>query len=271
MPTVLYRPNAVGTYAECGKGSGGSSKLDCIDDVVHDGAGSCIYGLNHVAFWHETFNFANPTESGLITNVKLTTVCAAPWNTGTGQASKGVIYTPGRSIVYGAHHDLPADWTAFEDNWATNPWTGVAWTWADLNALEIGVALRGNSSATYSGWCTQIFVEITYDRYPYTPGIPSGPGSGSTGASIGFSTSAVDPDGDNVLIVVNWGDSVESNTGWIASSQSATLYHSWANPGTYLVKAYAIDPYGASSGWSGTATIVIRTPGSRAQIIGLTW
>jgi hypothetical protein len=158
--TITFSPNAVGSYSECGKGSGGATKLECVQ--TNDGATTAIYGLNAANWKHETFNFANPTpDQGRIDSVKLYTVCSG---IGIGAVySKGAIFTSGQTLQYGAQHTLENSvWTLYEDIWTTDPWTDVGWTWADLNTLEIGVALKGNS--TRSAWCTQICGAIEFTR-----------------------------------------------------------------------------------------------------------
>lgn len=157
---ITVSPDEVGSYSECGKGTGGASKLECVQ--TNDGSTTCIYGLSSLVWVHETFHFSNPGSIGRINNIKLYTVCAG---IGIGTVySRGAIFTAGQPLVYGAIRTLTTDWTLYEDAWATNPWTGVDWARADLNALEIGVALKGNDS--HSGWCTQIYAVINVTR-PY--------------------------------------------------------------------------------------------------------
>jgi hypothetical protein len=47
-------------------------------------------------------------------------------------------------------------------NWThnVNPITSVAWTWSEIDDLEVGVALIGEQKQ-YSN-CTQVYVEVIY-------------------------------------------------------------------------------------------------------------
>jgi hypothetical protein len=77
---------------------------------------------------------------------------------------------------------------------------------------------------------------------------------------LSYSTSATDPDGDQVKYTFDWGDGTTSETGFVNSGTSATRFHSWSSAGTYYVKAKATDTTGASSGWSGLKSVTITTP-----------
>jgi hypothetical protein len=89
---------------------------------------------------------------------------------------------------------------------------------------------------------------------PTTPSIPSGTSSGYTGTSYGYSTSATDPNGDQVKYTFDWGEGPQTTTGFYNSGATATASHSWSNEGTCYVKVKATDSKGASSGWSSSKT-----------------
>ena len=158
MTTVIYRPTGNGTYQECSKGTGGTYHWDCVDEAVPDGMTTVIYRLANT-YATDTFTWANPTETGSI--VKITVSHNAEYDGSSGVYSKAAIYTSGQTLQYGAERTLTTDWTQYDDDWTTNPWTSAAWTWADLNDLEFGVSLKGKT--THSAWCTQIFITIEYN------------------------------------------------------------------------------------------------------------
>jgi hypothetical protein len=110
---------------------------------------------------------------------------------------------------------------------------------------------------------------------PNAPAVPSGPASGGVGVTYSFSSSAVDPNGDNVAIRFAWGDGDTSDWSLLmASGDTATAGHAWADTGTYHVKAQAKNLNNAVSDWSGSSDIVIspgwyRTYGGPDDDIGL--
>jgi len=96
------------------------------------------------------------------------------------------------------------------------------------------------------------------DHFPIAPSQPSGPSTGSPNVIYEFSTSAVDPDGDNVSIMFEWGDgNKEPWCSWVPSGSTVTKSHSYSQPGEFYVRAKAVDPEGAWSPWSEEHRIVI--------------
>lgn len=85
---------------------------------------------------------------------------------------KIVIYT--HSTLYNGIEYSPPDtyWHFITEQWTNNPYTGSPWTIAELNALEIGVALLSTAVGpyTYGTWCTQIYTEVDYDPPVSSPG-----------------------------------------------------------------------------------------------------
>jgi hypothetical protein len=136
----------------------------------------------------------------------------------------------------------------------------------NLNSLEIGAWLAGLG---YSyAFCTSVLIQIRYNAPPNTPSTPSGSIKHAINKSQSYSTSATDPDGDNVKYRFNWNDGTpETETGFVASGQSASASHSWTAPGTYLVKAYTIDASGNASGWSSTLSVQVISPARSCYVI----
>jgi hypothetical protein len=107
------------------------------------------------------------------------------------------------------------------------------------------------------------FVFQTYgseeNNPPYTPNQPSGSTSGVVGESYFYTTSAIDPDDDDIQYGWDWdGDSiVDEYSNLIGSGNVDSRPHSWDYPGTYNVKVKAKDEHGALSGFSSSLSVVI--------------
>lgn len=82
---------------------------------------------------------------------------------------------------------------------------------------------------------------------PHAPLQPQGPAKGTTLSSLCYAASANDPEGGPVRFSFDWGDATSSETESAPSGTSVSSSHSWENPGTYYVRATAIDEQGSRS------------------------
>jgi hypothetical protein len=91
---------------------------------------------------------------------------------------------------------------------------------------------------------------------PTAPTI-NGPPSGNAGVQYTYGFCSEDPDGDNVTIIVNWGEGANDvNYGPFPSGVCGTATHTWSKKGTYVIKAKASDGQ-AESNW---ATLSVTMP-----------
>ena len=98
------------------------------------------------------------------------------------------------------------------------------------------------------------------------PEIPSldGPTSGKAGKQYIYELCSTDPDGDDVIYCIDFGDeSGEICIGPFSSGTCALINHTWAEEGTYSVKAKATDINGASSDY---ATLEVVMPVNKVSI-----
>ena len=71
-----------------------------------------------------------------------------------------------------------------------------------------------------------------------------GPNCGKPDISYNFTFNTIDPDGDDVRYIIDWGDNTSETTDYYASGKNVTLIHSWS-VGTFILTVYAQDVYGA--------------------------
>ena len=108
-----------------------------------------------------------------------------------------------------------------------------------------------NAANNESGYSNQVSYSIPAPNgAPATPATPTGASAALVNASIAFSTSTTDPNGDSLEYRYDWGGGVFSS--WGAASQS----HSWSTAGAYTVKAQARDRL-LESAWSAGKTVAI--------------
>ncbi|HEC82555.1 MAG TPA: DNRLRE domain-containing protein, partial [Thermoplasmatales archaeon] len=73
-----------------------------------------------------------------------------------------------------------------------------------------------------------------------------------------YTINAVDPNGENIYYLVDWGDG--TNSGWLGpyeSGENCIATHFWNNEGNYPVRAKTKDDYGLIGNWSETLTVNI--------------
>jgi len=91
---------------------------------------------------------------------------------------------------------------------------------------------------------------------PDTPAVPSGPSSGAVGVEYSFSSSATDPDGDDVAIRFDWGDGDTSDwSGWVRSGDTVAVNHTWSSSGSFNARAQARVPGSVATDWSTALTL----------------
>ena len=110
----------------------------------------------------------------------------------------------------------------------------------------IGAYSDDNENGVDAG-AAYIFESINYA--PSTPNI-TGTVNGNPGVEYTYTFNSVDPEGDNVYYYIIWDDGyVETWDGPHSSGQEVDISHTFANQGTYTIKAKARDIYGSESDW----------------------
>ena len=182
--------------------------------------------------------------------------------------TSGVKY---KSYTYSTStYDADGDNVQYNFDWKDGTTTWTDWissgttafashSWNTSGTYSITVRAKDIDGA-YSSWSMVLSVTII-NNAPNTPSTPSGPTSGYTYTTYAYTTSATDPDGDNLLYTFDWGDGTTSTTGWYASGATASASHYWKTAGTYYVKVRVQDTEGTLSGWSSSLAVTILSGG----------
>lgn len=114
-------------------------------------------------------------------------------------------------------------------------------------------------------------LEIPLTRPNEPPNTPtlSGTTAGFIGQQNEYNFSTTDPDNDNIVYFIDWGDG--TNTSWIgpfASGYEATASHKWNTSGTFQVKVKARDTYHEESPWSPVLLVQITPRFTQALVLG---
>ena len=133
-----------------------------------------------------------------------------------------------------------------------NPTSGFNFLeWTTTGGVSVPYPTNQGTYATVNSIGT---LKASFNRPPNVPNIPSGPASLTTGQSGTFSTSATDPDGDQVQYLFDWdangAHQYSTYTNLVPSGQSGSMSQVWNIAGTYVVKSQAYDEHGSPSVWS---------------------
>jgi len=116
-----------------------------------------------------------------------------------------------------------------------------------------------------SSWSEPFNITIVENEPPIPPTI-NGTVEGKPSVSLEYAFFSTDPDGNELYYYVDWGDGMDDTIGPFPSGTEEKLSHSWAS-GNYVIKAKAMDIYGAESDWT---TLEISIPRSRFTLNMLT-
>jgi hypothetical protein len=122
-------------------------------------------------------------------------------------------------------------------------------------------------------WGTWI-CELRFSNPPEKPTTPEGPDEWTQNVETNFSTSAIEPDGEQVYYKFDWGDGDFSD--WVGpynSGETGDASHTWEELGDFEIRAIAKDVNGVQSEWSEPAilSIVENEKPTKVVINGPNW
>lgn len=150
------RPNAAGDSAICTK-YGCTSNWECVDESVSDGDTTyCQCGYND-----KDLHNIDTSALGAGTTINKVTLHAVikRYNATYNHGYIGI--KSGSTESWSDLITLPESWTEETKEYATDPNTGLAWTVAAINALQIGYK-SGPDMSTSIIKCTQVYIEVDY-------------------------------------------------------------------------------------------------------------
>jgi len=134
---------------------GDSDYYLCVDEAVPDDATTRI-SFDLVGIGRAVFHFINPSMGGHINFITVNNRMRAA------SGANGYVTIYNGSSFSEQNPIEGVGWTDRSYTWNTNPWTGVDWTWADLNTLQIGATFHRWGSYNWQelSW-TQILIDYT--------------------------------------------------------------------------------------------------------------
>ena len=114
--------------------------------------------------------------------------------------------------------------------------------WGETGEYLVCFKLK-DSKGFETVWSDPIVFNIVEENPPSIPYI-EGPKSGKPGITLDYIFNAVDPDGDDLKFIIDWGDNSTYETEYTQSGENITVTHYWTARDTYLIKVKAEDVYG---------------------------
>jgi len=102
---------------------------------------------------------------------------------------------------------------------------------------------------------------IRNNTQPDAPAI-DGPTKGGAGAVLEYKLTTADAEDDGVYYIIDWDDNTTTEVGPFAIDEEGVVNHTYADAGTYLVKAKAKDFYGNESD---ATELSVKIPRTRAK------
>lgn len=158
MATEIIRPDAAGAETNITNQYPDSTfHYDKVDEAEPD-VDTTVYE-DGATYKRDLYSLANHvTGSGTINKITVYARCITSFE--PVQASLMICIRSNSTITEDAEKTCSLSWVTYSREWAVNPADSQAWEWADIDALQAGVALRTPDSADTS--CTQVYVEIDY-------------------------------------------------------------------------------------------------------------
>ena len=173
--TETLRPNApgdeIGPEVEQFPVSG--EHWDKVDEAITDG--DTTYVSTEWFDWQEDlYNIPDHSlGSGTINYVKVYAVAKREAHGGSPQSSL-YIHIKTNGVEYNGTQDtLTTSYLLYSYQWNTNPQTLAAWTWDEIDALQIGVGIRRPKSGRYTR-VTQLYAEVGYSTIKLSGDVPTG-------------------------------------------------------------------------------------------------
>ncbi len=151
---------------------------DKVADVTSDDDATYIETSSN-AWVEDLFNITDldtQTAGGTINYVRVYIVARATAN--STQTNAYVHIKTNGLEDNGPTENLTTSYVTYSNQWNVNPQTDSAWTWSEIDALQVGVGLRRPVVGEYAR-CTQVWAEVSFDAPPLT-------GSASTGDLFTF-------------------------------------------------------------------------------------
>lgn len=154
MATLTLRPNGAGFYTNLPSQNPAGAHWEQVDEAVADEYTSYVATTANTTLYRDSYALEDTAQSGTVNSVTVHHRTVVP-------------LTPGSILPFlrlsGTNQDgtevaCSTVWT--DRNEAIARPGGGGWSWADINSLEVGAGLKGNTIVP--SYLTQIYVVVDY-------------------------------------------------------------------------------------------------------------
>jgi hypothetical protein len=163
--SLILRPEANGSSTQLTR-SAENSNYKCVDETTANDDTDYVYANKKTSYNNDTYVMQNSSKTNIIESINIY-ARMRKYLSGFGiepsVTCKGKITLLIDGIYYdGSENTLTTSYVNYNYSWSTNPDTGLAWTWDDINNMQVGIALKGYELTTTHSRCTQLYIEVTY-------------------------------------------------------------------------------------------------------------
>ena len=263
MALAILRPNGAGALTQNAQSPGSGANWDKVAEAVHDSDATYIYSPFGQYLRYDLYELENMPAAISISKV---TICAYIRSGAPPQfCLYATQYIRTHNTNYGSGDFWPPqNYVLYTWVKTTNPFTGVAWTVAEVNALQAGFGLYYGNTPTTSTRCTQVYVEVTYDPI-ILPAVTTDPATAIGQMAATLNGPLNDDGGEACDCGFEWG--LTPAYGNATPTQSRTTGQTFSQTITgldphkaYHFRAFATNSAGTSYGADRTFTTLVAAP-----------
>jgi len=171
MAIETLRPNAAGDEENISDvvGDGVGTHYTTVDEETPDEDTTKVRS-NAATYERDLYNIPNHSVgSGVINYIKVYARCKVTIEKDQTSAKIAIKSGTGAgapdTVSESSEIDVSvAVYTTYSNQWSTNPATSSAWTWDEIDNLQIGIAMRNANAGGTARLtnCTQVYVEVDY-------------------------------------------------------------------------------------------------------------
>jgi len=165
--TEILRPNAAGDETSIPvQYPAEDEHWDKVDETTADEDSTYVKHDSPAGYLRDLYNI--PFSSGSGTINKVTVYFRCRYKVGGSGYAKASIKSDS-TVTDGTEESLTSSYVTYSQEWTNNPADSLAWEWAEIDALQIGVNFK-SAGAGADSRCTQVYVEVDYTPPPPPPG-----------------------------------------------------------------------------------------------------